>query len=393
MTAATGMAQRKAGPGRLPSAASEQLVTWLKRDALPFWFEKGWDAKRGGFHETFFFDGTPDTLVLRSTAVQWQQIYVCTQAWQLGWGDGIRLACRGLERMIEKAWAPDGQPGFVHMLAPNGSVADPQRDTIDHAYAIMALTALARATGDPKLRALLDMVMTFVETALTDAAGDLRDGLPDGDRRHQATTLAILAALLGAVEHLSHPEAALRATRHRRLLERALLDKTTGLLPEAYDHAWRPIRDENDASVVVPAQMAEWTAIIRRYERLYGQPASPLATHFLGAALRAAEPRHGFLIDAINTHQEVVSGTRSLASQSALIRAWLAQAEAGIDRADEAADPMIEALISTYLSGPFRGGWYEKFNASGEVSIDTVPASGLFQVFLVAQDARRYYGA
>lgn len=393
MTAATGMAQRKAGPGRLPSAASEQLVAWLKRDALPFWFEKGWDAKRGGFHETFFFDGTPDTLVLRSTAVQWQQIYVCTQAWQLGWGDGIRLACRGLERMIEKAWAPDGQPGFVHMLAPNGSVADPQRDTIDHAYAIMALTALARATGDAKIRALLDMVMGFVETALTDAAGDLRDSLPDGDHRHQATTLAMLAALLGAVEHLSHPEAALRATRYRRLLERALLDKTTGLLPEAYDHAWRPIRDENDASVVIPAQMAEWTAIIRRYERLYGQPASPLATHFLGAALRAAEPKHGFLIDAINTGQEVVSGTRSLASQSALIRAWLAQAEAGIDRADEAADPLIEALISTYLSGPFRGGWYEKFNASGDVSIDTVPASGLFQVFLVAQEARRYYGA
>lgn len=393
MTAATGMAQRKAGPRRLPSAASEQLVTWLKRDALPFWFEKGWDAKRGGFHEAFFFDGTPDTLVLRSTAVQWQQIYVCTQAWQLGWGDGIRLACRGLERMIEKAWAPDGQPGFVHMLAPDGSVADPQRDTIDHAYGIMALTALARATGDAKIRALLDMVMGFVETALTDAAGDLRDGLPDADRRHQATTIAILTALLGAVEHLSHAEAALRATRHRRLLERVLLDKTTGLLPESYDHAWKPIRDENDASVVLPAQMAEWAAIIRRYERLYGQPASPLATHFLGAALRAAEPRHGFLIDAINTEQEVVSGTRSLAAQSALIRAWLAQAEAGIDRADEAADPLIDALTSTYLSGPFRGGWYEKFNASGDVSIDTVPASGLFQVFLIAQEARRYYGA
>ena len=88
-----------------------------------------------------------------------------------------------------------------------------------------------------------------------------------------------------------------------------------------------------------------------------------------------------------------MSGTRSLASQSALIRAWLAQAEAGIDRADEAADLLIEALISTYLSGPFRGGWYEKFNASGDVSIDTVPASGLFQIFLVAQEARRYYGA
>jgi mannose-6-phosphate isomerase len=389
MTAAKGMAQRKAGRQHLPAAATEQLITWLKRDALPFWFDKGWDAKRGGFHEAFFFDGTPDTLVLRSTAVQWQQIYVCTQAWQLGWGDGIRLACRGLDRMLEKAWAPDGQPGFVHMLAPDGSVADPQRDTVDHAYAIMALTALARATGDPKLRALLDMVMSYVETAMTDASGDLRDGVPDGDRRHQATTIAMLSALLGAVEHLSHAEAALRATRHRRLLERVLLDKATGLLPEAYDHAWKPILDDKEAAIVIPGQMAEWTALIRRYERLYSQPASPLATHFLGAALRAAEGQHGFLIDAIKTSQEVVSGKRSLAAQSALIRAWLAQSEAGIDRADEAADQLMAAFASTFLSGPFRGGWYEKYSASGEVSIDTVPASGLFHVFLIAQDARR----
>lgn len=392
MTAAPGMAVRKAGPYHEPSAATEQLVTWLKRDALPFWFEKGWDAKRGGFHEAFFFDGSPDTLVLRSTAVQWQLIYVCAQAWQLGWGDGIKLACRGVERMLEKAWAPDGQPGFVHMLSPSGSVADAQRDSIDHAYAIMALTALTRATGNSRIRALLDMVMGFVESHLTDAKGEPIDTLPMGDQRLQATVIALLSAQLDAMEHLAHPEASLRATRLRRLLERVLMDKASGLLPEAYDMAWKPIQQEDSASVAVTAHLAEWTVLIRRYERLFAQQASPLGTHFLGAALRATEQEHGFLLDAINTNHMVVSGKRSLSGQSALVRAWLAQAESGVDRADEAADQLIENVMAKFLSGPFAGGWYEKLGASGDVSIDTVPASGLFQLFLMAQEARRVLG-
>lgn len=392
MTAMPGMAQAKTGPRHDPSTATERLIGWLKRDALPFWMQKGWDAKRGGFHEAFFFDGTPDTLVLRSTAVQWQMISVLAEAWHLGWADGIKLACRGLERMIEKAWAPDGQPGFVHMLAPDGSVADPQRDAVDHAYAIIALTALVRATGDAKLRALLDMVLGFVETGFVDANGDPLDTAPPGEHRSQATVIALLGAHLAAVEALSHPEAALRATRLRRLLEKTLLDKASGLLPETYDAAWKPFQQENGQIFVVPAHMAEWTVLVRRYERVYGQPVSPLGTHCLGAALRAAEPRDGFLIDAISTNQDVVSGKRSLAAQSALIRAWLAQAEAGIDGAHEAVEPLIEAFTAKFLGGPFAGGWYEKFSASGDVSIDTVPTFGLYHAFAVAREARRVLG-
>ena len=193
-----GMAQSGTRRLRGPSVATRQLVTWMKRDALPFWSTKGWDARRGGFHERFFFDGTADDLVLRRTRVQWRQIYVLAHASELGWCDGLRLAFQGLERMIEKAWAPDSAPGFVHILAPDGSVAEGKRDAYDHAFAVLALSWLARTTGDAQVRALLDLVLAFCEEKLTDANGYLREAIPEEFPRRQNPHMHMLEAMIAA---------------------------------------------------------------------------------------------------------------------------------------------------------------------------------------------------
>lgn len=386
-----GMAQSGARRLRGPSVATRQLVTWMKRDALPFWSTKGWDTRRGGFHERFFFDGTADDLVLRRTRVQWRQIYVLAHASELGWCDGLRLAFQGLERMLEKAWAPDGAPGFVHILAPDGSVAEDKRDAYDHAFAVLALSWLARTTGDAQVRALLDLVLSFCEEKLTDANGYLREALPEEFPRRQNPHMHMLEAMIAAVETISHPEAAMRATRYRRMLEKTFLDRATGLLLEYFDANWRPVV-EDEASVVEPGHMAEWVWLVRKYERLFGQKASPIGTHLLGAALRAAEPRYGFLIDEIDSLQQVRRGSRRLWPQTELIKAWLAQYETGVDRADEAAETLIEHLMATYLSGPFAGGWYDSYNAAGEISIDTVPASTLYHIFVATAEADRLLG-
>lgn len=376
---------------RGPSQSVRQLVTWMKRDALPFWGTKGWDARRGGFHERFFFDGMADDLVLRRTRVQWRQIYVLAHASELGWYDGLRLAFRGLEHMLEKAWAPDGAPGFVHILQPDGSVAEGKRDAYDHAFAILALSWLARTTGDAQVRALLDLVLDFCESKLTDEAGYLREAVPEEFPRRQNPHMHMLEAMMAAVETVSHPEAAMRATRYRKMLEKTFLDRSTGLLMEFFDQDWKPIV-EDEASIVEPGHMAEWVWLIRKYERLFGQKASPLGTHLLGAALRAAEPDYGFLIDEIDSLQQVRKASRRMWPQTELIKAWLAQAEIGVERADEAAEKLIDNLMATYLSGPFAGGYYDSYNGVGEISIDTVPASTLYHIFVAAAEADRLLG-
>lgn len=372
-----------------PSASARRLAEWMKRDALPFWIAKGWDERRGGFHERFFFDSIADSLSQRRVSVQWRQIYVLAHASELGWGDGLRLAFRGLEYLVEKAWAPDGAPGFVTVLEPDGAVADARRASLDHAYAITALSWLARATGDAQVKALLDLVMGFCESGLTDEGGFLREITPAAkEPRRQNTHMHMLEAMLTAMETLRHSEAALRAPRYRRLLERHFIDRSTGLLAETYDADWKPIL-EDEAFPVEPGHMAEWAWLIRRYERLFAQAASPLATHLLGAALRASEPVSGFLIDEIDSAQRVSRASRRLWPQSALIRAWLAQAETGVEGAQEAAEKLIDAMLESYLSGPFRGGWHDRYDETGAVSIDTVPSGTLYAIFVAAAEANR----
>lgn len=388
---AASMAQNMTRRASGPSASARQFVTWMKRDALPFWSTKGWDARRGGFHERFFFDGTADDLVVRRGRVQWRQIYVLAHASELGWCEGLRLAFRGLEHMIEKAWAPDGAPGFVHILQPDGSVAVGKRDAYDHAFAIMALSWLARTTGDAQVRALLDLVLDFCEEKLTDGAGYLNEAIPEEFPRRQNPHMHMLEAMMAAVETVSHPEAAMRATRYRKMLEKTFLDRSTGLLLEFFDKDWKPIVEE-DASIVEPGHMAEWVWLVRKYERLFGQKASPIGTHLLGAALRAAEPKFGYLIDEIDSAQQVRKASRRLWPQTELIKAWLSQAEVGVERADEAAETLIDNLMATYLSGPFTGGFYDIYSEEGEIAIDTVPASSLYHIFVAATEADRLLG-
>lgn len=376
---------RRAGPN------ARRFIAWLRNESLPFWSSKGWDKRRGGFHERMFFDATADDLVMRRTRVQWRQIYVLAHASELGWCDGLRLAFQGLEHLIAKAWAPDGAPGFVHMLNPDGSVAADKRDAYDHAFAILALSWLARVSGDAQVRALLDLVMNFCENALTDAEGCLLEAVPPELPRRQNPHMHMLEAMLAAHETVQHPDALARATRYRRMLERVFIDKEAGLLVEFFDESWQPVR-EKGASVVEPGHMAEWVWLIRRYERLLGQKASPIGTHLLGAALRATDPVSGFLIDEIDTDQQVRLATRRLWPQTELIKAWIAQAEAGADRADETVEQLVGALMESYLSGPFPGGWHDKYGPDGQVMIDTVPASTLYHIFLAAAEVDRVIG-
>ena len=60
----------------------------------------------------------------RRTLVQARQIYCFAKAAQMGWyPEGKAIALKGLEYLLTKAKAPDGQPGFVHRLGADGDGA------------------------------------------------------------------------------------------------------------------------------------------------------------------------------------------------------------------------------------------------------------------------------
>ncbi len=66
--------------------------------------------------------------------------------------------------------------------------------------------------------------------------------------------------------------------------------------------------------------MAEWVWLLRKHDHMIGDAPTPLGAYFLGAALRAAEPNHGFLIDEIDTLSRPRKNSRRLWPQTELLK-------------------------------------------------------------------------
>lgn len=365
---------------RAPLAASfaaQAIKFQLVSEILPFWLAKGWDKRRGGFHERLFFDTTPDSLMVRRTRTQFRQINAFALAAELGWREGLKLAFCGLEYMIERAWGCDGKPGFVHVLAPDGSPTELARNPSDHAAAILALSTLARVSEDAQVSGLLRLLLSYVETALVENEGFLKpDTSGDFPVYRLDGYLHLFEALLAAHEQMAVPHALERATRIRRQIETRFLDDESGMLPEFLNAAYGP-KFEANAFVVSPGLMAYAAGLIRHYERIAPAPAAPLATHLLGSALRACAPATGLLLESVDSGGSVRDSHTRLWAQCALVQGWLAQAQSGVDGAREAGETLLESVSERFLKGPFPGGWIDRLDAQGSPAIDTVPASSL----------------
>jgi mannose/cellobiose epimerase-like protein (N-acyl-D-glucosamine 2-epimerase family) len=374
------------------------LRTWAIATALPLWARTGFDHERGGFHERLRLDGTPDRACARRTMVQARQIYVYAHAAVLGWyPEGTGVALRALEFMLAKCRAPDGAPGYVHRLAPDNAVLDPRRDTYDHAFVLLALTWLARASGDAQVRALVDDVLAFMDEHLSAGDGTLLealplfDGLPRREPRRQNPHMHAYESMLALHEAIAHPGARRRAQRLRDLLETNFLDPETRTIGEYFTDDWRRWPDAR-GELAEPGHHAEWSWLLRRHHSLCGVEAEPLAEDLLRIALSSADPETGFIVDEVDRAGAIRKASRRCWPQTELAKALLAATQAGRPGAAADAARVLQGIAGHYLAGPFPGGWIDQFDASGRSLAEHVPASTLYHLFCAVAEADRVLG-
>ena len=209
----------------LPVSEMFQGTQWLKRDTaaaadaldsadivarlklrmidhcLPLWSTEGWDDKAGGFIDRLdrgrprrslgaaagFRAGAPD-LLLRQ-----------------GGANGLvsrrpRDRAEGAGAPSGKAKAPDGKPGFVHTLKPDGTVLDPLRDSYDHAFVLLALATVYGLDRDAQIRAEIDALCHFVDTQLRSPHGGVHEGLPVSLPRRQNPHMHLFEAMIAAFD-------------------------------------------------------------------------------------------------------------------------------------------------------------------------------------------------
>lgn len=375
----------KAGASDIVEALKERMIS----DALPLWSREGWDAKAGGFAEKLHADGKADLAAPRRVRVQARQIYCFAKAAQLGWyPEGSGIAHKGLAYLLASAKAPDGKPGFVHVLAPDGSVLNPLRDTYDHAFVLLALAAVYQLDKDAQVRAEIDSLMTFFDTQLRSPDGGYLEGVPASMPRRQNPQMHVFEALIATFDATHDQSFQARAGDLFGLFIGNLFDGQKKVLGEYFEQDWSRIEPVS----VEPGHQAEWVWLLKGFERITGCPTAKHRGMLLESALRYRDAT-GCLVDEGDAQGNVVKSSRRCWPQTEIAKAWIAQAEGGEAGAADQARAALARLDQHYLQHPVKGGWYDQFDGEGRSVVDAIPASTFYHVLCAIAEADRVLGA
>ena len=369
------------------------VVARLKRrvidHCLPLWSGEGWDAAKGCFVERLNQDGSADRKAPRRVLVQARQIYCFAKVAQMGWhAQGREMALRGLEHFLAKANAPDGRPGFVHTLAPDGAVLDPRRDTYDHAFVLLALATVYGLERDAQIRDEIDALLLFMDTQLRSPNGGFLEGLPPSMPRRQNPHMHLFEAMIATFDATHDLAFQQRAGDFFALFLANFYDKQKHVLGEYFEDDWSKI----EPVIVEPGHQAEWVWLLKGFERITGCPTGRPRGELLQSALRYRDAATGCLVDAGDAEGNVSRDTRRLWPQTELAKAWIAQAESGEAGAADEARAALTRLERHYLSHPVAGGWYDQFDRNGISLVATIPASSFYHVLCAVTEAEQVLG-
>ena len=372
---------------------SQQIVATLKSQmvehALPLWADRGWDSSRGGFVERLDKDGHADLEAPRRVRVQARQIWCFAKAAQLGWyPQGAEIAKQGLAYLLAKAKSPDGKPGFVHLLAPDGSVLNPLRDTYDHAFVLLALAAVYQLDRDAQVRAEIDSLMQFFDGTLRSPDGGYSEGVPVSLPRRQNPQMHVFEALIATFDATHDQAFQARAGELFGLFIASLYDGQKQVLGEYFEQDWSRI----EPVCVEPGHQAEWVWLLKGFERITGCPTAKHRGQLLTSALRYRDAATGLLFDEGDVEGRITKPTRRCWPQTEIAKAWIAQAEAGEPGAADEARAALQRLQQHYLSHPVQGGWYDQFDQNGQSVVDAIPASSFYHILCAIAEADRVLG-
>jgi mannose-6-phosphate isomerase len=367
------------------SAALVRYAGWMRGTVLPFWAERAWDKRRGGFYEALDFQGRPVAETVRRVRVQSRQVHVFATATRLGWIGAERLAHEGFDYLLDYACPEEGERGCVHRLAPDGSILDSKRDLYDQAFVLLACAAMIRAFKESRAPALAQKALAFLDRELASSQGGYLEDDAKTLPRRQNPHMHLFEACMAL--HEAAPEGGFlqRANGVFALFEARFFDAPAGVLREFFTASWK--LDEARGDVLEPGHMAEWAWLLERRARLQGR----LDANMQGLLFKNAEALgadgSGFLVDETRIGR-AAGGPRRLWPQTEYLKACIVLAKKGDEGAMRTGAELVDRLFATYLNEPVSGLWCDRFDGSGARMAQDVPASILYHLFDAAVEAQ-----
>lgn len=366
------------------------LTRWINDQALATWGSRGFDSLRGLFHERLSFHGEPLPVPYRAM-VQARQIYVFSHAATLGLAAGAEKADRAMRQLRALfATSSAGETSFAFSIDPeSGRQQSAVRDSYTHAFVLLAIAFLYRATGDKGLVTLANEVTSFVERRMIDpVSGGVVDALPelDGRTKRQNPQMHLLEAYIALEDAMPGRGYLERALKLVTLFRDRMFDRRSGVLLEHFAADWGPHPDHTRAALFEPGHHYEWIWLLEQVERRSGEVLSHERKQLWTAARRAGHAADDLIFDEVHADLSVVSTSARLWPHTEAIKAATTMHRAGDPGAPAFADAMATALLDTFLCGPFEGGWIDHVAQDRTPRVSYVPASSLYHLFLAGAE-------
>jgi mannose/cellobiose epimerase-like protein (N-acyl-D-glucosamine 2-epimerase family) len=366
------------------------LLAWTRDEALPFWGTVGVDHQRGGFHERLDLAGQPVLDVPKRLMVQGRQLFVYSSAALLGWyPDGKELADRCADYMLGKFYRADGEPGWIHSLAPDGSIANPMRDVYAHAFALLGLSWYYRLTGDRQVIPVIDATIGHLDEAFAAQDGGYFDAVPPPDaiRRqnphmHLFEAFVALTQAIGGEHYLAH------ATAMFELFASRFFQPASGTLCEYMDDKLAPLPGAK-SHICEPGHHYEWIWLLRQYQRLSGRDVAPYCEALYRHADTYGWDKGGFIVDELNSSGSVMTNSRRIWPHTEGAKANIVEGEEGRAGSDAKAAQCLARLMDTFLCRPIPAGWIDRVSAAGAPIVEFIPTSTLYHVFGAMTEGHR----
>jgi mannose-6-phosphate isomerase len=351
---------------------------WLMDAALPLWWQRDFDRKLGGFHETLTADGTP-TGVPRRCRVQGRQSYVFFLAGGMGWSGNWRDAALSGLAFLDKAYRrPDGF--FRTLVSDDGKPLDESVMLYDQAFALLA-NAWGHKTM-PGARAFQTEALALRDLILKTrrhAAGGLWE---TGEKRYISNPhMHLLEAALAWIEVA--PDATWNGLADEiiALCLAKFIDPVHPALHEFFDENWNVVPDKAGGTVE-PGHQFEWAWLLARWANLRGRAdVHAIARGLFATGTQGVDAARHAAMDEMGGDLKVRRATARLWPQTERLKAALLLAEGGEDRdfyLGEAAN--AAQCLWGYLETPLQGLWRDKMGLDGRYADEPAPASSLYHI-------------
>ncbi len=363
---------------------AQRIVNWLRDDALPLWSsEAGWDQTHGGCVESLDLSGAANLEVNKRVRVQARQLYVYSHAQLLGFDGADTETDRILTYLLSHA-SDHARGGWVHLLSPDGTVADARRDMYDQAFVLHGLAWAVRATGNDQIKEHIDATLMFVDAQLrhNSQGGYVESDLQELPRR-QNPHMHWLEALLALYEATGDDHLIGRADSIVDLFRTFFFDNATGTLGEYFQDDWQVVPGP-EGQVVEPGHHFEWVWLLHKYRRLGGRHSVKEHAKRLYdfACARGLDPKTGFAVDEVNRAGRVVRASRRCWPQTEALKAHITAARWWDAETSDKVEGLVAGLFDTYLNVTPPGGWQDQFDESGAPMATSMPASSLYHLML-----------